>query len=368
LDLGNLINIDVLRKYENDGLIQKQSHPSLPLYIWNYTRTCQYDSKWDDITLNCRALVTDNNGNIVARGFKKFFNLEELKPEEIPNEPFEVFEKLDGSLILAFQYNNNWIICSRGSFTSDYAIEAEKLFYELKYDEKLDNEGHTYIFEYCSHWNRIVVNYDKERLVLLGLIDSKRGIEVNIQPLASDFFQKEVGFLDVVKKYDGINDYTNLRNIYNGDNREGFVIRFKSGFRLKMKYEEYVRLHRIVTNITTYDIWEYLKDGKKIESLLENVPDEFDAWVKNKIKDLNYAYYSVYNYLGKTHDYFRYGKYNDIYPEPTKKDFAIYIKKSYDKKYHGILFAMWDKNKDLENKLIWDLVKPKFEKPKYEKQ
>lgn len=363
-DSNNLnINLDTLLKYEEDGLIVKQSHPSLPLYIWNYSRTCQYESKWDYITLNCRALVTDHDGNIIARGFKKFFNLEEHKQEDIPNEPFEVFEKLDGSLILAFQYNNEWVIASKGSFTSDQAIAAEKLFYNLYYHEKLDNQGCTHVFEYVSDNNRIVVKYEKERLVLLTMIGNKNGVDVNIQPLASDFFQKEVGFIDIVKKYDGINDYKTLREVFNGDNREGFVVRFQSGFRIKLKYDEYIRLHRIITNISSYDIWEYLKDDKDINELLQNVPDEFDTWVKNKIKDLKYSYYWVYNYCGKIHDYFRYGKYNDVDPEPSKKDFAIHIIKNVDKQYHGILFAMWDHNKDTENELIWKLIKPKYEKP-----
>ena len=363
MGLNNLnIDLNTLLKYEGDGLIVKQSHPSLPLYIWNYSRTCQYESKWDDITLNCRALVTDHDGNIVARGFKKFFNIEEHKEEDIPNEPFEVFEKLDGSLILAFQYNNQWVISSKGSFTSDQAIAAEKLFYELQYHEKLDNEECTHLFEYISDTNRIVVKYDKDRLVLLGMIENRTGNEIIIQPLASDLFQNLTP-IDVVKKYDGINDYKTLREVFNGDNREGFVVRFQSGFRIKLKYEEYIRLHRIITNISSYDIWEYLKDNKDIESLLQNVPDEFDTWVKNKIRDLRYQYYSIYNYLGKIHDYFRYGKYNDVDPEPTKKEFAIYINKKFDIKYCGILFAMWDGNKFTENELIWKLVKPKYEKP-----
>jgi RNA ligase len=47
-------------------------------------------------------LVTDKEGNIVARSFDKFFNLEE--EQVIPNEPFEAYEKLDGYLILVFCY------------------------------------------------------------------------------------------------------------------------------------------------------------------------------------------------------------------------------------------------------------------------
>ena len=56
--------------------------------------------------------------------FNKFFNMEEHQPEEIPNETFEVFEKLDGSLGILFWYQGQWILATKGSFTSDQAIRG----------------------------------------------------------------------------------------------------------------------------------------------------------------------------------------------------------------------------------------------------
>jgi RNA ligase len=80
--------LERLNKYYEDGLLYKQVHPTLPLTIWNYSESVQYEKKWDEITLSCRGLVTDNDGNVVARPFSKFFNYEELTPEQIPNEYF----------------------------------------------------------------------------------------------------------------------------------------------------------------------------------------------------------------------------------------------------------------------------------------
>lgn len=345
--------ISLLNEYENKGLVVKQSHPEFPLFIWNYSRTCQYESSWDEITLHCRALVTDNEGNIIAKGFKKFFNLEEHKNDEIPNEPFEVYEKLDGSLILAFQYNNKWIIASKGSFNSEQSIAAENLFYKFGYDKSLSKrEGITHLFEYVSpDEHRIVVKYDKQRLVYLSLIENKTGIEVNIQPLTSEFFQN-LSSIDIVKKYDGINDYRKLREIFDGDNREGFVVRFiYSNFRIKLKYEEYVRLHRIITNITSYDIWETLKEGKDIGEILYNVPDEFDSWVRKTINNLNERYSEIYN------------EYNNIYKELSNKnlDKKSFAEEALKYKYSSILFNL--NTGKCVNKLIWIIIKPKFEKP-----
>ena len=97
-----------LNKYHNDGLLYKQTHPTLPLTIWNYTPAVQYGEKWDEVTLQCRGLVTGTEGNVVARPFKKFFNLEENK--HTPTSDFEVFDKMDGSLGLMFKYNGEMIL------------------------------------------------------------------------------------------------------------------------------------------------------------------------------------------------------------------------------------------------------------------
>jgi hypothetical protein len=99
--------LETLERYHEEGLLHKQTHPTLDLTIWNYSPKVQYEKLWDDITMQCRGLITNSRGEIVARPFKKFFNYEEHSPEEIPNESFEVFEKMDGSLGIIFYYERN---------------------------------------------------------------------------------------------------------------------------------------------------------------------------------------------------------------------------------------------------------------------
>ena len=126
-------DLNILSKYIDEGLVIKQVHSTLPLSIYNYSRECQYSGKWDDITLNCRGLVLDNDGNVIAKPFPKFFNYEELKPEDIPNENFEVYEKMDGSLGSVFNYDGEWYMATRGSFQSDQAIKAKQIL-DTKYN------------------------------------------------------------------------------------------------------------------------------------------------------------------------------------------------------------------------------------------
>lgn len=135
--------LEKLNRYYEDGLLYKQVHPSLPLTIWNYTEKVQFENLWDEITLMCRGLVTDNNGKIVARPFKKFFNIEEGK--HTPTENFEVWEKMDGSLGIVFWYEGQWIVATRGSFTSDQAIKGAELL--KKYNTDIMSKHLTYCFE-----------------------------------------------------------------------------------------------------------------------------------------------------------------------------------------------------------------------------
>jgi RNA ligase len=317
-----------------------------------------------------RGTVLDREGNIVARSFPKFFNMEEHKSEEIPNEEFEVFEKMDGSLGILFHYDSEWHLATRGSFVSEQAIRGKEILSKYRYDKLIP--GFTYLFEILYPENRIVVDYDYEDLVMLAVIDNKDGYELRIHDNAIHLegirfvnIYNNLGF-KIVKKYDGVQDYKQLKSIIE-NNAEGFVIKFKSGFRMKIKGEEYVRLHRLITNFSNVDIWELLKDGKNVDEFLDRVPDEFDKWVKETIRDLKYSRYVIDERAGKIHDYFRYGKYSDLETEPTKKEFAEHLEFcKVEPSIRSICFAMWDR-KDYDH-IIWKMLKPKYQKPFWNKE
>ena len=355
-------DLNILNKYISDGLVVKNDHPTLPISIYNYSRTCQYENKWDEITKACRGLILDQEGNVIAKGFDKFFNMEEHNPEEIPNEPFEVFEKLDGSLGILFWYQGKWMLATKGSFVSEQAIKGREIL--MKYNFEPIPKGYTTLVEIIYPENRIVCGYgDEESLVVLSMINNSSGKELDYTSLL--YISNETR-MAVVKKYDAVNDYKTLKSLISKD-REGYVIRFRNGFRMKIKGEEYVRLHRILTGFSNVDIWEYLKDGKNIDELLDRVPDEFDKWVRTTIKDLRYGSYQLRERAGKLHDGFRYGKFGDVDPEPTKKEFAEFVMKQ-EEVLHAIMFAMWNKNNEKVDEIIWKLIKPKYSKPFWQKE
>jgi len=361
-------SLDLLNHYIEKGLLVKNDHPSLPISIYNYSRTCQYNNLWDSVTKDCRGLILDNEGNVVAKPFPKFFNMEEHTPEEIPNEPFEVFEKLDGSLGILFNYNGEWILATKGSFTSDQAIRGMEILKKYKYERLL--KGFTYLFEIIYPENRIVCQYDYEDLILLAVIDNKDGYElrihdneIHLEGIRFKNLYNNLGF-KIVKKYDGIRDYSELKSKIS-QNNEGFVVKFQNGFRMKIKGEEYVRLHRILTGFSNIDIWEYLKDNKDLDELLDRVPDEFDRWVRSTIKEIRYGYFQINEWAGKLFDGHMYGKYNDLEPETDKKKYAEWVKKQ-NPILQPILFRMFDKKEYSD--YIWKIIKPKYSKPFWQKE
>jgi RNA ligase len=354
------VDINIINEYVAKGLVDKNSHPTLPIAIYNYSREVQYEGKWDDITKMCRGLVLDGDGNVIAKSFNKFFNMEEHSSDEIPNESFEVFEKMDGSLGILFWYEGKWVFATKGSFTSDQSIKGRELL--SKYDVNPLPKGYTILFEVIYPENRIVCDYgDNESLVVLSMISNANGVELDYSSLKQIC---DVTGFPLVKRYDGITDYKTLKSIIDKD-QEGFVLRFRSGFRMKIKGEEYVRLHRILTGFSNISIWEILKDGKDMNEFLERVPDEFDKWVKSVAMDLRYTHYSISERAGKMFDYFMYGKYNDEEPVTDRKVFAEWVLKQ-DKPLQPILFRMFDK-KDYSS-YIWNMIRPVYSKPFWQKE
>lgn len=332
------INIALLQQHITAGLVAVQKHPEYELYIYNYTAKEQYEKTWNEITLICRGLILDAAYHVVARPFPKFFNLGELDELQIPELDFEVYEKMDGSLGILYWYNDQPYIATRGSFNSVQAKKANEMLYGAYKDciPKLECNK-TYLFEIIYPENRIVLDYgNQEALVLLAVVETQTGNECLLQDL---------GF-PVVKRYDGIKNIAAIREM-NDDTKEGFVIRFADNFRVKIKFKEYLRLHRIITQISSVNIWEYLSTGQSFEEILEKVPDEFYQWVKKMRTRLLEEYNQIEAQCKQ-----------DFKVLESRKDTALYFLQC---TYPGILFAML--NGKNYAPAIWRMIRPEFEKP-----
>lgn len=346
----------------NDGLLSKRKHPTLDLWIYNYTPECQFSQKWDEITLMCRGLILDQHHQIVARPFSKFFNYTESPHQNLlykvisEQQPFVVSEKMDGSLGIVSWYNGQWIVATRGSFESEQAIRAQKFVEDLNWEvfEKESYENVTFLFEIIYKDNRIVLDYqDFEGLVLLSIVFNENGSEMS--PI---FVQEIAGKLGC--RYPETYMYKKLTDILEDINtplfkgKEGVVVcwhQYNSApFRIKIKTEEYVLLHKVITQINEHRIWETLKDSKEkeLESIL---PDEIYEWYNSIVVQLHQNYNMIYQQVLSD-----YNSLMQSFKDRTRKELALEILKNH--KYPHISFRLLDGKIITEQ--IWNLIEPKI--------
>jgi RNA ligase len=319
LTLHELLPPQELAAALDAGHVTRKSHPELPLSIYTYTRTCQYERVWNRVTTRCRGLVADDGtGEIVALPLPKFFNVGEHEAGQpyaptLPDEPFEVYEKVDGSLAVVFHYADRWRVASKGSFVSVQATWAQRLL-----DGKDTSglvPGVTYLAEILYPENRIVVDYGDRRDVVLLAAFAKDGTEVALAEAAAGW--RGIGSVVTVRPAVPLTELLAMTEgnrlpggtAATGTDAEGFVLRFASGVRAKAKFAEYVRLHKVLTGVTERDIWRghgvqrfaglpakqvaqalncsaedvVASGGRPLDALLEQVPDEFDAWVRGVV-------------------------------------------------------------------------------------
>lgn len=322
LTLHDLLPAQALADSIDAGYVTRKSHPELPLSIYTYTRTAQYERVWNQVTTRCRGLVAgDTTGAIVALPLPKFFNVGEHESGQpyapaLPDEPFEVYDKVDGSLAVVFHYADRWRVASKGSFISAQATWAQRLLDTR--DTAALRPGTTYLAEILYPQNRIVVDYGNRRdLVLLAAFGAD-GTEVPLAEAAPHW--QGIGSVVTVWPAMPLDELIALTEsntlpggaAANGTDAEGFVLRFASGVRAKAKLSEYVRLHKVLTGVNERDIWRghgiqrfaglpakqlaqglnctvadiEASGGKPLDALLEQVPDEFDTWVREVIDRL----------------------------------------------------------------------------------
>lgn len=346
--------LDLVEDMVDQGFVSKTKHPTYDIWTYKYTKECQFMQMWNDATKMCRGLVLDSEGNVVAFPMKKFFNYEELEPEEakkIMTPPFQVTQKVDGSLGILMQYNNEYIVSTQGSFVSEQAKWATKMVNTV-YKEKvelLDLDHYTYLFEIVYPENRIVVDYgDRAELSFLAKIDKETGEDIMLK---REEFEKMAPFSHP-EVYDDFSSKTfeELKEL-NWDNAEGFVVHSKYG-RLKIKFEKYIELHKTVTNLNEKTVWEAMMEDK-VEELRANVPEETLAWVDEVRDRIREDWYEIVSRVAIEHDLII----DKLGEDVSQKDFALEVLANY-KHDSGYLFAV-HAGKDIVRDVLKSL-KPKI--------
>lgn len=353
----DVIDRDTFKKAIEDKYVKHQTHPDFPYTIYNYTDACTWDQAWDEATLNCRGLIVDDDANIIARGMPKFFNSDQEQAPTIGlDEKVIVSEKMDGSLGILYKLpDGSEAIATRGSFVSEQAIWATKWWNENR--APIENywrmgrpiDGLTFVFEVIYPNNRIVVDYEgKEGLVLLGAVVNSSGA---FYPIA------ELDGVECAPRYE-FETWADVLASPQRVNSEGFVVQSaQTGDMVKVKYEDYKRLHKYMTRVTERHVWECLMEERDLEAEFAGAPDEFHEWIRGVAARLWAQFEKRHLEVILGYRAIRFGRDTALFevedPREAKKNFALAIKDEADK---ALYFLMLDDR--TITPMIWKELKP----------
>lgn len=314
--------IDLLEfnKYIKKGYFTKEKHPDADLFIYGYSTgpVAAQNLNWNNVTRQMRGLVTNSEGKILSRSFEKFFTFNKYLSENkvllsdgqvagLPKLPYKIYEKLDGSLAVLYWIDDVPYLATQRSFTSLKAKRSTEILHK-NYSHLFDRlkKDRTYIFEAIYTESKVLIDYgEKEDLILLGILDNLTG---------KDYPLEDIGFptaKDWTKDLSKIITLDELKDL-NLKNKEGFVIVYENGFRVKIKFPWYKEAHILVNKIIQYEyyidvvqrqlkgllclpennistdiLWKRFHNDESVSEILSNFPNQYkffgiENWVQTE--------------------------------------------------------------------------------------
>jgi RNA ligase len=291
MKLADIMDVGELDRLVAEHYITRRPNDAGYLVLHNYTEKATFDRVWTPETRQCRGIISTRDGTIVARPFDKFFNIDESEETRIDvlesrPGPIDITEKLDGSMIAVWFYDGSWHTSTRGSFTSSQAQAAA--WWLAGQPSKLVDilEEFTLLCEWCAPDNRVVLKYDTADLVLIGARLTSTGTDLHYEQLRH--VANLAGLRITPHTTDSLAELAAARGDRIG--MEGWVARWPNGFRVKIKTQDYLRLHRLVSNFSVSRVRDVLlAAGDAWQAYLTELPEEFRAEAERMASDMQAA-------------------------------------------------------------------------------
>lgn len=244
---------------------------SMNVAIFNYDQI-KSDRKNKIVQEARGCIINVDKFEYVCRPFDRFFNYGEDCAANIDWSTARIEEKRDGSIIKlwlnevteTFQFSTNGMIDANDAMIDDLTsfmdvikrTEAYRIV-EANYEKLL--AGITYIFELTSLSNQVVIQYNEDKMTLLGLRENLSGKYLpesihqfesvstfDVPELENIFDKKSDKNLDLLME--------SFRKNNLPTNIEGFVIKDAHGNMIKIKWQWYVEAHHMAGNKTSNSI------------------------------------------------------------------------------------------------------------------
>lgn len=294
---------------------------------------------YDGFYKECRSVVIDvKSEEIILSPFKKFRNLDECEENKIEvitekiktAKSIEITNKLDGSMQSARVYNNKIIMSGSQAIDINNSWRLQDGYNMLtnqpNYVQMLkDNLIYTFIFEYITLKDAHVVNYklEDEGLYLLGMRNVCTGEQLSYKEVNKYADNYQVKMTQIFNKtFDEVMKDTKK---YKSHEMEGYVLNIDGHF-VKVKCDDYVQIHKILSNISSINlIIKHIADNT-FDDLISKVPESY-SWRVMKVANLVFDYIKTTDNI--VNNYFLNA------PKNTRKDFMIWVDQNVPKEFNG---------------------------------
>lgn len=306
-----------LQKYLRDGHSPEDLKEELAINhrrhsVYNNLVSFKYDQldspRNHPIVMECRGIILDENDNwdVVAYPFRRFFNSDEGHAADIDWGSAVVQEKLDGSLVIMFYYHDSWHVATSGSADAggnvgittrifrDYFWDTARKTLPSNWLEPAQTDC-CYMFELMGPDNRVVVYHPKEHLKLLGARHIKTLQELSAKEAANHF-----NGVEHVKEYplNSIAEIVASFEELSPISHEGYVVVDRFFNRIKIKNPAYVAIHHAKDGLTTKAFVEIARQGE-ISEMIAHFPEykpmleEAKIRFRSLVKELQDEYDSI---------------------------------------------------------------------------
>lgn len=255
-----------------DPRITTVQHPRLPLMLAKYDDLTQITGQWSDTAMACRGIVYDTrSGAVISFPFTKFFNLSEITDGLLPDgwdwQDVDVLEKLDGSMVSAFLFENEIVLNTNGSFQSAQALAAYEFLPPGLLEFLQCYPALTLMFEFIHQTSQIVIPYPKSewglKLIAARIRSGATMPHQSLVQLVSFPLGMKCVMRHLVESPERLHE--SLKAVTTADLREGFVLHhLPTDQRVKVKTPIYCELHALMSGVHPNRIWDLITEPSRV--------------------------------------------------------------------------------------------------------
>lgn len=273
------------------------------------------------------SFVFNEDGSLYNRYLmlNKFWNINEIEENKLENlrklKIKNITTKYDGSLIRFIKLPNNKVIAktiagfSNLQTSSSNEIYNNNLYLKNIVDKSI-NDNVALLFEYVSSNNKIVIDYNINKLILIKARNNITGEYYNLKDIIQKYDIKETNYLNITKEKN-VDNIDNLIEIVKFlENEEGVVIQFEDDRLVKLKSDWYNIRHRLldndeqendvislILNDVNKDYLKYINNSEKIKKISE-IETIINKYIKFVIDQVDESYIIFKNKFNGDKDLF----------------------------------------------------------------